>query len=269
MDEEKLTIFKAWLREEELSENTINSYVFAVNDFFTKYPVISKANLILWKQEMLEKKSPKTVNLRLCAIDRWIRFDGVNVENVKRIRYQKQTTVENAMDFETYKRLIKCLEQDGNEKWIAYYKLLATTGARISEALSLTKADLEKGAALMPAKGKVRRIYIPERLKEECANVWGELEDGDFLISNKQGNKMTSRGFASMMKKHASIYGIQPEKMHPHAFRHMFAVEFLKRNSNISLLADIMGHSGVNTTMIYTRRSEQEQRQAFNDAINW
>ena len=121
----------------------------------------------------------------------------------------------------------------------------------------------------MPTKGKVRRIYIPARLKEECANVWGKLEDGDFLISNKQGNKMTSRGFASMMKKHASIYGIQLEKMHPHAFRHMFAVEFLKRNNNISLLADIMGHSGVNTTMIYTRRSEREQRQEFNKAINW
>ena len=121
----------------------------------------------------------------------------------------------------------------------------------------------------MPTKGKVRRIYIPERMKEECANVWGELEDGDFLISNKQGNKMTSRGFASMMKKHASMYGLPLEKMHPHAFRHMFAVEFLKRNSNISLLADIMGHSGVNTTMIYTRRSEREQRQEFNKAINW
>lgn len=59
MDKEKLTLFKAWLREEELSENTINSYVFAVNDFFKKYPVISKANLILWKQEMLEKKARK------------------------------------------------------------------------------------------------------------------------------------------------------------------------------------------------------------------
>ena len=269
MDEKKIIIFKAWLREEELSKNTINSYVFAVKDFFTKYNELSKANLILWKQEMLKVKSPKTVNLRLCAIDRWIEFDGANVEKVKHIRYQKQTTVENAMDVETYKQLIECLERDGNEKWIAYYKLLAMTGARISEALSLTKADLEKGAALMSTKGKVRRIYIPERLKEECANVWGELKDGDFLISNKQGNKMTSRGFASMMKKHASIYGIQPEKMHPHAFRHMFAVEFLKRNNDISLLADIMGHSGVNTTMIYTRRSEREQRQEFNEAIKW
>ena len=107
MDKEKITIFKAWLREEELSENTINSYVFAVNDFFTKYPVISKTNLILWKQEILEKKSPKTVNLRLCAIDRWIKFDGANVEKVKRIRYQKQTTVENAMDGGTYKQHIE------------------------------------------------------------------------------------------------------------------------------------------------------------------
>ena len=175
MDKEKITIFKAWLREEELSENTINSYVFAVKDFFKKYNEISKANLILWKQEMLEVKSPKTVNLRLCAIDKWIEFYGVNVEKVKRVRFQKQTTVENAMDVETYKQLIECLERDGNEKWIAYYKLLAMTGARISEVLSLTKADLEKGAALMPTKGKVRRIYIPERLKEECANVWGEL----------------------------------------------------------------------------------------------
>lgn len=269
MDKEKITIFKAWLREEELSENTINSYVFAVKDFFTKYDEISKANLILWKQEMLKVKSPKTVNLRLCAIDKWIEFCGANIEKVKRIRYQKQTTVENAMDVETYKHLIKCLEQDGNEKWIAYYKLLATTGARISEALNLTKADLEKGDAVMQTKGKVRRIYIPARLKEECANVWGELEDGDFLISNKQGNKMTSRGFASTMKKHASMYGLPSEKMHPHAFRHMFAIEFLKRNNDISLLADIMGHSGVNTTMIYTRRSEREQRQEFNKAINW
>ena len=189
MDEGKLTIFKAWLREEELSENTINSYVFAVNDFFTKYPVISKANLILWKQEMLEKKSPKTVNLRLCAIDRWIRFDGANVENVKRIRYQKQTTVENAMNFETYKRLIKCLEQEGNEKWIAYYKLLAMTGARISEALSLTKADLKKGAALMPTKGKDRRIYIPARLKEECCKCLGRIRGwrlSDFKQARQQ-----------------------------------------------------------------------------------
>lgn len=79
MDKEKITIFKAWLREEELSENTINSYVFAVKDFFTKYNEISKANLILWKQEMLKVKSPKTVNLRLCAIDRWIEFNGANV----------------------------------------------------------------------------------------------------------------------------------------------------------------------------------------------
>ena len=59
MDKEKIATFKAWLREEELSENTIKSYVFAVKDFFTKYNEISKANLILWKQEMLEVKARK------------------------------------------------------------------------------------------------------------------------------------------------------------------------------------------------------------------
>ena len=72
-----------------------------------------------------------------------------------------------------------------------------------------------------------------------------------------------------MMQKHALKYGIPKEKMHPHAFRHMFAVEFLKRNNDISLLADIMGHSGVNTTMIYTRRSGEEQKRDFDETVNW
>ena len=268
MDGKKLNNFKAWLREEELSQNTIDSYVFTVTDFFKKYQEINKENLIQWKQALMDAgKSPKTVNLRLCAIERWCQFAGIDIGKVKRIRFQKQTTVENAMDINNYKKLMKGLETDGDEKWIAVYALLALTGARVSEALRIQKADLEAGIAEMQTKNKVRRIYIPAKLKE--CEYWKSLQPNDFLITNRYGQQMTSRGVASMMQKHALKYGIPKEKMHPHAFRHMFAVEFLKRNNDISLLADIMGHSGVNTTMIYTRRSGEEQKKVFNETIDW
>ena len=268
MDEKKLNNFKAWLREEELSQNTIDSYVFAVTDFFEKYQEINKENLIQWKQALMDAgKSPKTVNLRLCAIERWCQFAGIDIGKVKRIRFQKQTTVENAMDIDNYRKLMDSLEEDGDKKWIAIYMLLALTGARISEALRLRKADLEAGVTEMQTKNKVRRIYIPAKLLE--CEYWNDLRTDDYLITNRYGQKMTSRGVSTMMKNHAIKYNIPTKKMHPHAFRHMFAIEFLKRNSDISLLADIMGHSGVNTTMIYTRRSGEEQKKVFNETIDW
>ena len=268
MEEKRMNDFAAWLREEELSQNTINSYVFAVSDFYKKYTEINKKNMILWKQALLDAgKSPKTVNLRLCGLKKWCEFKDINVGKIKRVQYQKQTTVENAMDIMNYKKLINSLEIDGDEKWTAVYKLLASTGARISEALGMRKADLEAGIIEIQTKNKVRRIYIPAKLLE--CSYWEGLKADDFLITNKYGQKMTSRGVASMMKKHALKYNIPKEKMHPHAFRHLFAVEFLKRNKDISLLADLMGHSGVNTTMIYTRKSGEEQKREFNKTVNW
>ena len=268
MEEKKLNDFRAWLREEELSQNTIDSYVFAVYDFFEKFREINKKNLIDWKQALMDAgKSPKTVNLRLCAMERWCQFDRIDVGKIKRIRFQKNTTVENAMDIGNYKRLMTGLEKDGDEKWAAVYSLLALTGARISEALRIRKADLDAGMVELQTKNKVRRIYIPASLLKYA--YWQGLRPDDFLITNRCGQNLTSRGVASMMQKHALKYGIPKEKMHPHAFRHMFAVEFLKRNNDISLLADIMGHSGVNTTMIYTRRSGEEQKRAFDETVNW
>ena len=159
MEEKKLNDFRAWLREEELSQNTIDSYVFAVYDFFEKFREINKKNLIDWKQALMDAgKSPKTVNLRLCAMERWCQFDRIDVGKIKRIRFQKNTTVENAMDIGNYKRLMTGLEKDGDEKWAAVYSLLALTGARISEALRIRKADLDAGMVELQTKNKVRRI---------------------------------------------------------------------------------------------------------------
>lgn len=120
----------------------------------------------------------------------------------------------------------------------------------------------------MWTKGKIRRIYIPKQLIEESASYF-QGTHSDFLFTNRYGNQLTERGVSQNIKNWAKKYGIREEVAHPHSFRHLYAIEFLKHNSNISLLADLMGHSSVNTTSIYLKLSKEEQMRQFNEASNW
>lgn len=268
MDKKSIKEFELFLLEEELSKNTIGSYVYAVSDFFNQYDELTKANAISWKESMLEQKSPKTVNLRLNAIRRYSTFIGADI-TIKPVKVQKQNHVENAMTIDDFNKLLAGLENDGNTKWKIHYLILGRTGVRISEALRLKKSDIDKGFAEIRTKGKVRRIMFPENLLTACREFYKDAKPDTFLISNKYGERMTSRGFACMLKKHADKYGISEERAHPHAFRHMFAVEFLKRNNNVMLLADVLGHSRLDTTMIYARMSAEEQQAEVDKAVNW
>lgn len=79
---------------------------------------------------------------------------------------------------------------------------------------------------------------------------------------------MDRKSYANVLKSF-SRYGIPKEVLHPHSFRHFFAIEFLRRNQNVSLLADLLGHSTVNTTMIYLRMSQEQQKRMIDDAVVW
>jgi integrase len=265
---DNLEKFREFLWDEELSGSTIESYCYSVNDFFSKYDELSKENIITWKNELLHASSPKTVNLRLCGIEKYSAFKNLDFK-IKRVRVQKNTTVENVLSINDFQKLIGALEADGNYRWKCYYLILGKTGCRINEALRFKKSDLERGFAQLLTKGKVRKIVFPKSLIDDISEFYKSFQPHEYLIQSKYNKSMTSRGFAVMMQKHASIYGLPADCMHPHSLRHMFAIEFLKRNSNISLLADLLGHSNVNTTMIYLRMSQEDQKNAIDDAVNW
>ena len=94
--------------------------------------------------------------------------------------------------------------------------------------------------------------------------------ENDYLFGGKgEGGIMSSRGVSEQRRRFADKYDIPREVMHPHSFRHRFAINFLQENKDIALLADLMGHSGVNTTMIYLRLSKEEQRRAIDDSVRW
>lgn len=267
--EKQLEAFREHLIVEERSQNTIDNYMQSVRNYFKRYDEITKQNLIKYKQDLFaEGKKPKTIHNRCVGINQFCRFLGKEEMCVKTVKIHQSSSVENVISIAEFNELLRCLQQDRDEKGYWMVKFLGKTGARVSEFTRLTKSGLKKGYCEMWTKGKIRRIYIPESLIEESREYFEKVE-GDILFPSRYGNEMTSRGVASRLNAMAKKYGIRKEVMHPHSFRHLYAIEFLKKNPNISLLADLMGHSSVATTSIYLKLSKEEQMRQFNEASNW
>lgn len=267
---EMLTRFEVYLIEQELSSNTREAYLYSMQRFFEQYDEATKANALLWKKDLLESGlKPKTVNIRLNGYNKFVTMDGRERDKIKTIRVHSATAVSNVISDGDYKRLCDGLKKDGNLRWYYSVRLMASTGARVSELIRLKKSDFDRGYAEMWTKGKIRRIYIPVSFLEEARAYYADHEPDQNLIENRCGQPITSRGVSQMLQNFGKKYGIDKKVMHPHSFRHLFAVEFLKRNSNLSLLADIMGHTSVSTTAIYTRLTKEQQLDAVNKTIDW
>lgn len=118
--------------------------------------------------------------------------------------------------------------------------------------------------------GKIRRIYIPESLQKESIKWLKSINrDTGYLFTNNRGIVITTRGISIQLKKIASKYGINPNVVYPHSFRHRFAKNFIEKYNDISLLADLMGHDSIETTRIYLRRTSTEQREIVDRVITW
>lgn len=259
--------FEKYLREEELAENTICAYVYAVKKYSELYKRISKQNLIDFKQKMIEKFSPKTVNLRITAMLRYCDYKNIHMK-IKSIKEPKKTYIENVISVQQYEHLMSCLKIE-NLRWYYNILLISRTGMRISEALKIRKKDVISGRVDLYTKSHMRTVYFPKSLRDELSEYLENFKDDDLIAVNFYGKPLTSRGYSGMLTKFSKKYDIPKEVMHPHAFRHFFAIEFLKRNNNISLLADLLGHNDLKVTQIYLRQSQEQQRNAVDEAVNW
>lgn len=265
---ERLEKFKEYLLDMERAQGTVDTYMRSARIFFSEYGEISRENMMDFKRRLLEEKSPKTANLRVVAMNQYCIFAGHPECCIKGVKIHESSCVENVITEKEYRALLEGLKRDGNERGYFMIKFLAKTGARVSEFIRLTKDSLETGYCEMWTKGKIRRIYIPQVLIEESRDYFAG-QDSEYLFPNRSGKRMTNRGISENIRRWAGRYGIRKEVMHPHSFRHLFAIEFLKRNSNIALLADLMGHSSVSTTSIYLKLSREEQMRQFNEASDW
>lgn len=263
--------FKTFLLRENLSQNTISAYIIAVRSFKNKYDEVTKKNLLLFKTHLIETFKPKSVNLKIQAINRYLDFIKKGNLKLKFIKVQQKPFLENVISDADYVFFRKKLKSDGHLEWYFVVKFLACTGARVSELRKIKVEHVKKGYIDLYTKGgKIRRIYIPIKLVKE-ALLWLEsikLETG-YLFLNRFGEQLTSRGIAQQLKNYAIKYGIDTKVVYPHSFRHRFAKNFLEKYNDISLLADLMGHESIETTRIYLRKTASEQQEIVNKVVTW
>lgn len=268
--EDIISRFKDFLREQELSENTISSYIIAIRDFFSSHKKVSKDDGIAWRCELQEQgKLPRTINARINAYNKLCEMLNLKDCKCKILRIHRETAISNVISIADYEKLLSCLAADEDWRWYFSIKLLAATGARVSEYVRLQKKDLERGYAEQWTKGKFRRIYIPKRFREEAAAYYTGLRQDDFLVQNYKGKQITTKGVAQRLRQFALRYGIDKKVMHPHAFRHLFAIEFLRETGDLALLSDLLGHANIATTAIYTRQTKEQQQNAVDKAVIW
>ena len=263
--------FERHLRNTNLSENTKASYLFAVRQYNEQYGEVTQKNLRSYKVWLIENYKPKTVNLRLRAINCYL--ESVDKEKWKLpfVRVQQKAFLENVISEADYEYFKNCLRRDDEMFWYFVIRFLAATGARVSELIQIKVEHIKLGHLDLYSKGgKLRRIYIPKALQDEALSWLAEKQQGSgFIFLNKYGERITTRGISGQLKKLAVRYEIDPLVVYPHSFRHRFAKSFLERCNDIAFLADLMGHESIETTRIYLRKTATEQREIVDKIIDW
>lgn len=278
--------FEAYLKRKERSHNTILSILGAYKHYFSLYDRLSVQNLQEYKEYLIAHYKTTTVNSKINGINHCLSWlDQTEAEDgleelwdsdmagyrMKAVKLQMKPFLENVISQEDYTRLKVMLRKDNQMLWYFVVRFLGGTGARVSELIQIKAEHLKLGYVDLYSKGgKMRRIYFSDELcreAEEWVNTRG-IESG-FLFTGRSGGQLTTRGIGSQLKVFARRYGIPEETVYPHSFRHRFAMNFLAKFNDISLLADLMGHESIQTTRIYLTQTSREQRELIDRIVTW
>ncbi len=252
------------------ADNTIDSYVFAAKQLTARCMTLTDQSLLDYKEWLVSSFSPKTANNRIGAANVYLDYICYEGMRLKGIRIQQKPYLDRVISNEQYSVICRGLEADKDWFWYLVVRYLACTGARVSELRNITFEHVHEGHMDIVSKGqKLRRIWIPTTLQEETDRLYPRGAGDAPLFPGPSGEAITQRGIALGLKRIASRYGVDPEVVYPHSFRHLFAKNFIARDPDIALLADLMGHESIETTRIYLRRTAIEQRAAVDRAIDW
>ncbi len=269
--EKELDQFRLYLMQRNMADNTIHVYIYAVEQFLTKYDTVTHEHMMLYKCFLMERYKPQTVNLRIRALNCYAESIDHSSDHMLMIRIQQKTFLENVISQADYEYLKKCLIRDGNTFYYFVVRFLAATGMRVSELIEVQVEDVKRGFMDLYSKGnKIRRIYIPKALKVEALIWLQQIErTSGYVFLNRYGEKITPAGIRGQMKKFTVLYNLDPKVVYPHSFRHRFAKNFIEKCGDIAMLSDILGHESIETTRIYLHRSSTEQKEIVNQIVNW
>ena len=249
-----------YLKEQERSAATLSKYAHDLAAFcaYLQDAALTKAALIDWKQSLLAQYAPATVNSMLAVVNGYLRFMGWGTLCVRPVRVQRALFLDEKKELTKgeYARLVCAARQQKNERLALVIQTICATGIRVSELQFITAKAVQCGRAEITNKGKRRLVFLPEKPRRLLkAYLRKQKKTAGAVFTTRTGRPLDRSNIWRAMKLLCDSSGVAPEKVFPHNLRHLFARTFYGLEKDLSRLADILGHSSVNTTRIYTAES--------------
>lgn len=267
--DEMINRYITYLKEEEKSEATCVQYKRELMRFslFCKGKDLSKETMLAYKEDLIEHYKASSANAALVAINGFLSFINRQDLRLKLFKLQKSTFLpqNREMTKEDYARLIKTAEKKKDERLALLIETICSTGIRVSEVQYITTEALTDGEAIIRMKGKTRKIFLPDKLIQRLKKYIHKkhIINGPIFIT-RSGRPLDRSNIWKMMKALCREALVESSKVFPHNFRHLFARTFYTLYKDIAKLADILGHSSINTTRIYIMSTGVEHRKLIN-----
>ena len=267
---EMLLKFKKNMKTEEKSQATIEKYLRDTKQFLEELgegSEITKDRVIAYKESLAERYAVTSANSKVAAVNCFLRTAGCEGCSVKSFKVQKNVfrTKERELTKEEYICLVKTAQRHGKRQLGMLIQTICATGIRISELPYVTVEALYTRRAVVSLKGKTRIVLLPAELcRELTAYVRAENIRSGSIFVTRNGKPLDRSNIFHSMKKLCEDAEVDRDKVFPHNLRHLFAVTYYKAEKDVCHLADILGHSSINTTRIYTIISCEEQEQQIN-----
>lgn len=256
--------FERHLYEEERAAATVEKYLRDVTEFtvFLAGRPVSREEVLAWREWLLSKAlAPATVNGKLSAVNSLLSFLGWDGFRVKFLKLQRRIFRPSSRELsrDEYFRLLETARALGRERLALLMETICSTGTRVSELRFVTVEAVQSGQAVIRLKGKVRTILLPRKLRQKLLKYARaqKIASGELFLT-RSGKPLTRKQIWREMKALCVQAGVEASKVFPHNLRHLFATSFYRVCRDIVKLADVLGHSSIETTRIYLLTTSAE-----------
>lgn len=266
LTKKQIAAFAEHLKNEEKRKNTIEKYVRDSKAFlaFVGKTKISKETVIEYKNKLLAGNySARSINSMLASVNSLLSYLGWTDLKVKSIKLQRQIycSEDKILTQAEYKRLVNAAKQKGEERLDLIIQTICSTGIRVSELQYITVDAVKRGEATVSLKGKTRSVFIVGALQKKLLNYIAKqkISSGSIFVT-RTGKPISRSNIWREMKNLCKQAKVNSKKVFPHNLRHLFARTFYEIEKDIAKLADVLGHSNINTTRIYIISTGTEHR---------
>ena len=262
---EQIELYRVYLISEERAALTIEKYIRDITSFFhyLNGSEATKERVVQYKARLIETYAPGSVNSIISSLMSFFSFLGWNDLKVKSLKIQRRIfdSEEKELTKAEYQRLLQAAKAKRNERLYLLLQTVCSTGIRVSELKHITVEAVMTGKAEISCKGKQRTAFLPEKLCKMLKRYIRErkITSGPVFVT-KNGKPLDRSNIWSDMKKLCATANVSEKKVFPHNLRHLFARTYYSIQKDVVRLADILGHSSVNTTRIYTIESGETHR---------